>query len=168
MDWLPALLKHLSLARSLIVALFLTCLTLHFGPKLAPSYFNSVPENWSTAIVATGILTGFLVLYWGGMSSLGVIKRLWRFGSTRSRSLLLSGDEKTLMRAMGEYPREAFNLNHIDYQRFGVSELEVLAVVDGLKKKGLVFINPFAPELISLTEFGRYKTLKIRRKSPKK
>ena len=64
---------------------------------------------------------------------------------------------------MGERPSEPINLENINYEAVRMSRLEVLELMHSLKKKGLVLINPYADNLVSLTPTGRQRALEIQR-----
>lgn len=56
MEWIPALLKHLVIARSAIGALFITSVVLYVGPRISPTYIDpakfGVSSNTPTNTVA--------------------------------------------------------------------------------------------------------------------
>ncbi len=71
--------------------------------------------------------------------------------------------EMQFLHALGENPSEPLNLERVDYTVLQLSRLEVLELVDGLRRKGLVSLNPYSLELVSLTSNGRQRALDIQR-----
>ena len=163
MDWISSLLKHLSISRSAIFAVFVTSLVMYAGPRVKPEYFEPIPAPWSIAIQAVLLFSGFLVLLW-------VIHFLYDFCSKklkeliqRSKSLFLNQNEIDILFEMGVKPREPFNLDYINFSRGeGLTEIELLEVLEGLRAKGLVSRNPHASNLYSLTTRGRKSAIKIK------
>lgn len=169
MDWIPALLKHLDISRSVIGAAFVTSCALYFGPRFEPEYVDPVPKEWAFVVISILIFSGFLLSAWV-ISGIWVgIRRKLAGASERIRSLKLSQDEVNLLYALGERPSEPLNLDRVNYDAVSLSRLEVLDLVKNLEKKGLVSLNPYSSsELVSLTTSGRQRALKIQRESNEK
>jgi hypothetical protein len=165
MDWIPALLKHLGLSRSVIAAVFITALTLHVGPRVAPAYVDSVPKEWSAVVVGSLVFSAALLLLWALSSLCSVLNRRWKRATAALASFNLSQEEVNLLYAMGELPRESLNFEHINYDQLGMTRLEVLELVHGLQRKGLVSINHFNSALFALSATGRQRALEIQRNS---
>lgn len=163
MDWIPALLKHLGLAKSGVAAAFVTSLALYVGPRVAPSYVDSVPREWAPVVVGALVFTGFLLLVWGAVAIWARLRRNWRAGSALIASYQINELEAQFLHVLGETPREALNLERVDYAAVQLSQLEVLEIVHGLSRKGLVEINPYSSKLVSLTARGRERALEIQR-----
>lgn len=163
MDWIPALLKHLGLSKSVVAAAFVTSLALYVGPRVAPSYVESVPREWAPIVVSVLVFTGFLLLVWAAAATWGRLRRNWRAGSALIASYQLDELEAAFLHVLGENPREALNLEKVDYAAVELSQLEVLEMVHGLSRKGLVAINPYRSKLVSLTARGRERALEIQR-----
>ena len=162
MDWLPSLLKHLSISRSGVVAVFITALTLYVGPKAAPAYFDVVPTPWSIIVQAALVFSGCLVLFWTWSLTARSVSKILRKIVQDYRSNKLDENEIGLLFAMGKTPSDPLNIVKIDFQSgdFPLSELELLQILDGLAIKGLVSKNPFASNLFSLTDRGRQQDLR--------
>jgi hypothetical protein len=167
MDWIPALLKHLAISRSVIGAAFVTSLVLYFGPRLAPSYVDPVPKEWSFALIGTLVFSGCLLLFWACSYIWTSVKQRWSAASALFASSNLNQLEVDFLHAMGGHPSEPLNLERVNYEALSLSRLEVLEVIQGLRRKGLVSLNPFDNDLVSLTESGRARALEIQRASTK-
>ena len=170
MDWLPSLLKHLSISRSGIVAVFITAAALYVGPKYIPEYVDAIPSPWSHLVQASLIFSGCLVIFW-------VLSSLFRSTSNALYSLLqlfrsnmLNDNEIGLLVALGQSPNIPLNIERIDFQssEAPLSELELLQVLNCLTKKGLISVNPFASNLFSLTDRGKQKALEVIQNSKNK
>lgn len=69
----------------------------------------------------------------------------------------------TCTKHCGGFCRISLNLEAVDYAAVGLSKLEVLEMIHALSRKGLVSINPFSSQLVSLTARGRERALEIQR-----
>lgn len=165
MDWVPALLKQLGLSRSVIDAIFITALALYVGPRAAPAYVDPVPKEWSAVVVGLLVFSGALLIFWTLSSLYGALNRRWRRTAAALASFQLNQDEINLLYAMGENPRESLNLENVNYEQIGFTRLEVLELVHGLERKGLVSSNQFSSDLFLLTSTGRQRSLEIHRNS---
>lgn len=163
MDWIPALLKHLSLSRSVVGAAFVTSLVMYLGPRLAPGFVEPVPKEWSWVVPVGLAFSGFLLLLWAASATWGFLRRRWAAGTALIASFQLSSIEVEFLGAMGINPSESLNLDRVNYESLELSRLEVLNVVKGLSKKGLVRVNPYSSELVSLTDSGLERALDIQR-----
>lgn len=163
MDWIPALLKHLSLSRSVVGAAFVTSLVMYLGPRLAPGFVEPVPKEWSWVVPVVLTFSGFLLLLWAASAIWGFLRRRWAAGSALLASFQLSSIEVEFLGAMGMNPSEALDLDRVNYESLGLTRLEVLSLVKGLSKKGLVRLNPYSSELVSLTDSGLERALEIHR-----
>lgn len=167
MDWIPSLLKHLSISRAAVVAVFVTAVVLYGGARLAPEYFDVVPAPWSVLVQAALVFSGCLTLFWAWDSATGWVSKGFRKLVQLYRSKNLDEDEMALLLGMGQNPSESLNIEIIDFRNGDLpwSELELLKILKKLKIKGLVSQNPFASNLFSLTDRGREKALEITRSS---
>lgn len=165
MDWIPALLKHLGLSRSAIGAIFITALTLYVGPRLAPAYVDSVPKEWAVVVVGSLVFSGTLLLFWVLSFTYGSLGRRWKRAASARASRELNQNEINLLYAMGEAPRELLDFDKINYEQVGLTRLEVLELVHGLQRKGLISINQFNSRLFSLSSMGRQRALEIQKNS---
>lgn len=163
MDWIPALLKHLSVSRSVVVSAFVTSLVMYLGPRLAPESVDSVPKEWAWVVPAVLVFSGFMLLIWSLSALWDGLKRRWAAGSALVASFNLGPLEAEILHAMGVNPSEPLNLERVDYDAVRLSRLEVLELVNGLRKKGLVRVNANSSELVFLTDTGRERALEIQR-----
>lgn len=163
MDWIPALLKHLAISRSAIGALFVTSVVLYAGPRIAPAYVDPVPKEWMPVLIAVLVFSACLILFWSCSSVWGLVKRRWIATSAFLASYQLDQLETNALLALGHNPSEPLNLERVDYEQLQLSRLEVVELMHGLKKKGLVSFNPYSSELVSLTQTGRQRALEIQR-----
>lgn len=167
MDWIPSLLKHLAIARSAIGALFITSVVLYAGPRIAPTYIDPVPKEWGPVLVAALAFSACLLLFWGCSSVWGLAKWRWAATSSYLASCQLDQLEIDALLALGHNPSEPLNLERVDYEKLQLSRLEVVELMHGLKKKGLVSLNPYSDDLVSLTPTGRQRALEIQREVSK-
>jgi DNA-binding MarR family transcriptional regulator len=165
MDWIPALLKHLSAARSAVGAAFVTSLVMYLGPRLAPAFVDPVPKEWAWVVPVVLVFSGSMLLFWTLSAVWNALKRRWAAGSALLASFDLSPLEADFLHALGSNPSEPLDLNRVDYEAMQLSRLEVMELVTGLSKKGLVRVNPYSLELVSLTATGRQRALKIQREA---
>lgn len=166
MDWIPSLLKHLGLSRVVVGAIFLAALTLYLGPRLAPEHVDAVPKEWSFAVVGTLVFSGAILFFWTVSSLSKWLGGLWKQLASSFAARTINQEEVNLLFAMGKKPRESLNLERVNYDAVGLSELEVLELVHGLERKGLVSISLYEPEIVSLTSAGRKRALTIKEGSP--
>jgi len=167
MDWIPALLKHLAISRSAIGALFITSMVLYVGPRIAPTYIDPVPREWGAPLVAALVFAACLLLFWGCSSVWALAKRRWDATSVFIASCQLNQIETDALLGLGHNPSEPMNLGRLDYEGLQLSRLEVVELMHGLEKKGLVSLNPYCNDLVSLTHTGRQRALEIQREVAK-
>lgn len=165
MEWLPALLKHLSIARSGVLALFVASAALYFGPRFIPAYFDTLPQEWSFAVVGIFIFSACLILLWGLSYTWTVIKEVGRGLTTVFSALWLNDLERDLLLALAEHPTDPINLERVNYSEVNFNRLELLQASSQLRRKGLAQANPLDENLITLTENGRKRALKLQRKN---
>ena len=165
MDWLPGLLKQLAVARSGVAAAFVTSAVLYLGPRLFPNYVDPVPKEWAAAVVGTVVFTDCLLATGIGQGVWRAVSRRWSATTAMVASYDLTQLEVDFLYALGQHPAEPLNLETVDYARLNLSRLEVLEMVEGLKKKGLITVNMYDDRLISLTTRGRTRALEIQRSS---
>lgn len=166
MDWLPALLKHLGVSRSVVAAAFATSLVLYVGPRIAPNYVDPVPKDWSFALVAALAFSGTLLSLWLVASVWQAAERRWTRTTTLLASFRLNQTELDVLHILGQHPAEPLDLDSINYETSPLSRLELLELMLGLEEKGLVSVNPFSSNrLFTLTQRGRQRALEIQRAS---
>lgn len=112
------------------------------------------------------VLTGSLMLFWIASWIYGVVKAgSAKVGSKIGKALAsrqqLSPAELGLISFMARDPSEPTNLDRIDYAQSSGTRLEYHQWASGLAKKGLVNINPYNENLLTLTPEGRETALKI-------
>lgn len=164
MDWIPALLKHLAIARSAVVAAFVTSALLLVGHRVAPSDIPPLPATWVLALAAVLVFSACLIVMWGVEAVWSLVKRtLGAIKISRGAMVRLDNTEESILDALGGNPAEPLNLDNIDYAKAQLSRLELMELVRGLSEKGLVDLNPYDSDLVSLTETGRQRALKIHR-----
>ena len=163
MNWVSDILKHLTVSRSFVVAIFVTSGVLLFGRVHFPTVIKPLPDQWH--IVASGALvfTSVLLLWWIVPAIWKTISKLYNGFAQRIGGLKLSGDEKSLLIAMGHLADEALDLRFINYKEVGLTKLEVLQLSKKLSRKGLVRINFMEENLLTLTQRGRERALKLHR-----
>ncbi len=165
MDWIPSLLKHLSISRSAVVAVLITTVALYVGPRVAPTYFDVVPAPWSILVQAALVFSGCLVIFWAWSSTVRSISKNLRKLVQLYKSRTLGENEIGLLFIMGQNPSDPLNIDRVDFQRRGseLSELELLQILKSLTNKGLISRNPFSHNLFSLTDRGQQMAFEITR-----
>lgn len=129
MDWIPTLLKHLGISRSIVAAAFAASLVLYLGPRVAPNYVEAVPREWAAVVVAILVFSGFLLLLWGASEVWVRLRRNYKAASALLASYQLNGIEIEFLHVLGENPREPLDLGRLDYDAVQLSQLEVLEMV---------------------------------------
>lgn len=160
MDWIPALLKHLDVSRSIVGAVFVTSAVLYAGPRFAPTYVDTVPKEWTVVLVGTLVFSACLLLFWGCSAVWVGAKSRWVRTSALLASFQLSQPEMDVLLGLGEHPNDSMNIENIDYERVQISRLEVVEMMHSLAKKGLIFFNF---NRVSLTPIGRQRALELQR-----
>jgi hypothetical protein len=157
-DWLPNLLKNLTLSRTFSGALFLASFFLLALPHFREDLIEPVPVGWRWLVAGICIFSGALLFFW---SVHGVWKLLLKVPAS-ARNFMparpLSEAEKAFLIFMGtDFPNESFNADDMRHKH--TSKLELLEMCKQLQVAGLVSINPIYDNLISLTGKGREKAL---------
>jgi len=62
---------------------------------------------------------------------------------------------------MAANPEKPVNLEHVNYEGINTSRLAFTKIMHDLSNKGLVSLNPFSRSLVSLTDAGWKRALKI-------
>jgi hypothetical protein len=168
MDWITNFLRHLGISRSVIGAAFVTSAVLYIGPRIAPTYIEPIPKEWNPATLAVLVFSASLLVFWVWLGAWDFAKARWRAASAHIASHELNQTEQGILFAMAEHPSEPLNLETINYETASISRLEILELMHGLKRKGLVSINPYADNLVSLTPTGRQRALEIQRSANEK
>ena len=165
MEWLSELLKHITISKSFTGAVFVTSASLLTGPKWAPSFFEPIPKEWGAPITGALIFSGALLFFWFVPSvwKLGTKTALWLPHYFRSRTL--TSNEEAMMFVLADIADESLNLGNLNYRSGELSKLEALALSLSLSRKGLVKINPYNENLITLSAQGRQRALKLKARS---
>jgi hypothetical protein len=163
MDWIPALLKHLAISRSVVGAVFITSLVLYVGPRALPTYVEAVPREWAAVVVGAMVFSGTLLCFWGSSAVWAATRRRWSESSAMLASFDLKPLEAEILVNLGANPTEPLNLGNVDYEALSLSRLEVLELMHGLSRKGLVSVNTLRGNFVSLTPLGRQRALDIER-----
>lgn len=166
MDWLTNFLKHLGISRSVIGAAFITSVVLYGGSKVAPMYIEPVPKEWAPFVFVALVFSASLLVFWACAATWVFARGHWSAVSAIIASRALNQTEQKLLLAMGLRPSEPLNLAIVDYDAIRKSQLEILELVHSLERKGLVSINPYADNLVSLTLMGRQRALELQRSNP--
>jgi hypothetical protein len=163
MDWLKDIIKHLAVSRTLVTAVFITALTMFAGPKFVPNIIPEVPKEWSPVLFAAMVLSGSLLVLWA-------IEGLWKLLAHGVRSTTasiaaasLSPRESELLLVMGINPAQPLNLDAVAYENAPFTRLELSALVKQLEQKGLVKLNEWNEDLVTLTQAGKDRALKLQR-----
>jgi hypothetical protein len=165
MDWLPALLKHLSIARSAIGALLVASAAMYFGPRIEPNYIDSLPKEWATVVGGIFVFSACLVTFWSAASAWIAIQKVGNVLTTTLAARRLNDLERNLLLGIAEQPTEAFNLERENYRNVSWTHLELLQAAYQLERKGLVRVNRYNENLVSLSEGGRKRALELQRQS---
>jgi len=163
MDWLTALLKHLSIARSAVVALLVTSAAIYVGPRVVPDYFDPLPQQWSIVVVGVFIFSSCLVIFWGLSYAWAFIKEAGGSLSTNLSARCLNDLELTLLLLLARRPTESFDLESVNYEKASFTHLEFLQVAYQLERKGLVCRSYLGPNHFTLSENGRKRALVLQR-----
>ena len=167
MDWLTEVIKQLQTSRAFVTAVFVVCLCILLGHNFAPALIPQVPADWKLPLIGSLLFSGTLLAFI-------IIPYVWTFFSKgindktkEIKSSYLSEDERVLLYSLAltiEDNKDDFvNLSNIDYYTTNFSKLEFQEIVVKLEEKGLVELNPFAPNLISLSATGRRRAIEMRR-----
>ena len=162
MTWLTDLIKHLSLSKSFTGALFITSLAILAGPELSPELFDPVPAYWRWLVVASCIFSFTLLAFWAAPPVfLGVVSVPNRVRNN-PRVNPPTKVENAFLYYMGEnYPNGICNIDAIDHSN--ISKLELLQLCKSLNRKGMISINTYDDDIVSLTERGREYALQLTR-----
>lgn len=164
MDWIPALFKHLAIARSAVVAAFVTAAIWLFAPRIAPDFLPPATKEWMPGLVSVFLFCGCLLLIWACEAIWsGASRIVAKMKASRRLKSVLNRDERTFLYALGQCPADSLNLDDIDYASTPFTRLELLEVVGALADKGLVETNMYAANLVSLTDEGRKRSLVLHR-----
>lgn len=161
MDWFADIIKNLTISKTLVFAVFITTTVMHFGPTYAVNFVPKFQPEYATYLFAIMVLTGVLLLFWG-------LAAVWHLTCTSMRGAVrifrspsLSQSEVNLLFSMGNDPTQPMDLDRLDYSRAEGTKLEFHQLAKQLEEKGLVRINPWNDNLLTLTDLGRDRALTI-------
>lgn len=165
MDWLADILKNLTISKALVTAIFLTSVVMYFGPIISPASVPKIQSEFMPYIFAGMVLTGCLMLFWGGAWIWLLAKKSVRGVVRIFTDSRLSELETALVFIMAKDPTQPINLDNIDYSRAPGSKLEFHHWTKQLQAKGLARINEWDDNLVSLTGLGQNRALEIQRQA---
>jgi hypothetical protein len=164
MDWLADILKNLALSKTLVAAVFVTSLVMYWGPIVAPKYVPELQAELKPYAFAVMVLTGCLLALWGAAAIWSASQRSLRSTARALAGSSLSEAENGFIFALAKNPTRSLNLEDIDYSSGLYTKLELHQLSKRLQNKGLVRINDWDDNLVSLTELGRERALEIQQK----
>ena len=164
MNWLPELLKNISVSKSVAGALFIATACMLILPGLFPTQFPAVPNEWRWLVGGLSFFSGALLALW-------CISGAWKIIAKTPAALRkampereLTNLECSLLALIGiNDPNGAVNLGNLDQSR--ILKLEMFQMCKGLESLGFVELNPWHNELVSLTDKGRARALLILRQA---
>ena len=164
MDWLPELLKNLTVSRSFTGALFIASISVLGLPHLAPEFAEPVPNGWRWLVIGISIFSASLLSFW-------LFSALWEQLAKVPKKVRgaipvrpLTDFENSFLLFLGtDYPNDSLDIDNLNHQK--TSKLELLQMCKDLEALELVRINPFNDNLVSLTESGRIKALLLARQA---
>lgn len=161
MDWLADIVKNLTISKTLVFAVFVTTVVMHFGPTYAVNFVPKFQPEYASYLFAIMVLTGVLLLFWGLAAVWQLTRRSLQGAARIFRSPSLSQSEVNLLFSMARDPTEPMDLDRLDYSRAQGTKLEFHQIAKRLEAKGLVRINPWNDNLLTLTDLGRDRALAI-------
>lgn len=146
------------------MAIFFTTMVMYFGPVISPGNVPKLSEDLIPYLFAAMVLSGTLLVLWTLSAVWGGIRQVIKDSAKGVSSWCpLSESETAILFLMAQNPTISLNLDHIDYSRAPGTKLEFHQLTKALERKGLVSINSYNDDLVSLTERGREKALKIQK-----
>ncbi len=123
--------------------MFVTSVTLYFGPRFFPSAIEPVPKEWSLVVVGVMVFSASLLLFWGTAAGWRILTRGAGVASKALAASSLSQQEQGLLAAMGFDPNQPLNIDNVDYAKAPFTKLELIEIAHELSRKGLVHLNPY-------------------------
>ena len=163
MTWLGDLLRHLNISKGFVTAVFVTSLVLIGGPFIAPNWFDPVPSEWRWMVSAAGVFTFMLIVLW-------LVPLIFQLLISTPRRIRNSPrwnppteEERAFIFLLGKIsPNDTLDLDLLNNPP--MSKLELLALCSSLDKKGLLIVNEYDDNLVSLTAMGRIYALRLSKK----
>jgi len=160
MSWLGDVLKHLELSKKFTAAIFASSLAMLLGPKFFPSVLDAAPNEWRWLIAGTAVFSGVLLTTWTVPPICKWLLALPSGLRNNPRINVPTPQENTFLLFLGEhYPNDSVNLANLRYEK--TSKLETLEMCAALHRKGLVRVNEYQDDLVSLTANGRKHALEL-------
>lgn len=120
-----------------------------------------MPNNWNYLAITTFIFSGCLLIIWAFEYLLKIIKAFFYELKTAISARNLDNLEEGILFALGNNPTESMDLSRINYHNAEFTHLELLQTASNLKNKGLVNINPYDQNLITLTKAGQKRAFML-------
>ncbi|MEF1312388.1 hypothetical protein QTO01_20255 [Vibrio mytili] len=161
MNWISDIFKDITVSKTLTAACFIMGLSLLTAPRLFPSMFEAVPKVWATGLLGLVVFSGCLLTFWGIHFVINKIVGFMRSIAQYFRSQNLTSLELGFIYRLGQFSDTSTNLDDVDYRNAEFSKLELLDTCRTLNEKGLLDINVWNENLVSLSESGRKKALEL-------
>ena len=162
MAWLGDVLKHLELSKTFAAGVFISSLAMLLGPKFFPDAFDTVPNQWRWVVGGACVFSGVLLTFWAVPPAGKWLTALPSRLRNNPRINVPTPQENGFMAFLGEhFPNDSANLEALRYDK--VSKLETLEMCAALHRKGLVRVNEYNDDLVSLTAAGRKYALELLR-----
>lgn len=166
MSWLADILKNLAVSRILVASVFITATVMYFGPIMVPNHVPKLQDDYIPYLFGAMCLSGTILFFWFLGALWSAVKRIAeKLVQLITDFMPLSEIDSDLIFAMSQNPTQPLNLNRIDYSHTLGTKLEYHQLTHRLEKKGLISINQFDDNIVTLTERGRKKALLIQRRT---
>jgi len=164
MNWLADILKNLTISKTLVAAVFVTSAVMYIGPVLGFDRIPRLQPEFVPYLFAVMLFTGCLLLFWG-MAVLWNLTRIGMRNATQffANSSTLYCPEAALLFLMSQDPTQSIDLDKIDYSHAPGTKLEFHHWTKKLEIRGLARINEYNDNLVSLTDLGRKRALKVQK-----
>lgn len=160
MQWLSDLIKHLAISKAFAFAVFVTATTLLFGPQFLPEQIQGLQPEWKNVAMAAMIFSGTYIALWSMRWAWSLVARAKEIFTYFTARNLTEGDQLFLwLIATQRY--ETLNLCLHDYEPGKITRLEVIHHAKRLSRLGLVRISEHDESIISLTERGKKRAVRI-------
>ena len=163
MDWLKDIVKHLEISRTLVAAVFVASVAMFCAPYIAPMDVPRLAEELLPFLFGVMVLTGALLSIWSLMGLWALSKQGVQRTSKVFANSSLSEAESMILLVLGRNPTTPLDLENIDYEQAPATKLEFHQLAAHLATKGLVRINDWDENLVSLTQTGRARALELQR-----
>jgi hypothetical protein len=162
MSWLGDVLKHLELSKTFTAAVFVSSLAMLLGPTFFPNAIDAVPNQWRWLVGGACVFSCVLLTFWAVPPTGRWLAALPSRLRNNPRINVPTSQESGFLAFLGEhFPNEPVNLENLRYDK--VSKLETLEMCAALHRKGLVRVNEYNDNLVSLSAAGRKYALELMR-----